>query len=421
LSNRTLSEIETQVLNKGLKYGIKNKRINKFEIITRFEMLAQSINKFPLKPDESNLNCKNTFFKNLNSYAFEFIEICQTTQDNLTKEEHAALSKLAKDESIVITKADKGNAVVIQNKKDYLEKVQKLIDIDSKSSKFKKLKQDVTVTRERNLANKLRELRKNGEINEEVYKQLSPKGSKAGVLYGLPKIHKDGAPIRPIISAVGTYNYKLAKYLDSIIKPLRSTNDFMLKDTFDFVNRVSKINTNEGDSIVSFDVESLFTNIPVNETINIILKRAFQGRTTKFHGLRRKTLKELLLICVTQSHFVFNGSFYDQIDGVSMGSPLGPTFADFFMDDFENEHFEDMKRLGVILWLRYVDDTFVILRNKDDLKNLKNFLNNQHENINFTVECETEDGIPFLDTRVKRTSDSRLKTILYHKKTFTGT
>ena len=76
LSSRSLSEIELQVLNKGLKYGIKNKKINKFEILSRFEILAQSLNKFPLKPDESNLNNKNTFSKilvvtrsNLSNYA----------------------------------------------------------------------------------------------------------------------------------------------------------------------------------------------------------------------------------------------------------------------------------------------------------------------------------------------------------------
>ena len=296
-----------------------------------------------------------------------------------------------------------------------------MIDIDSKSSKFKKLKRDVTVTRERRLQNKIRDLRKNGEISDEVFKQIMPRGSKAGILYGLPKIHKNGAPIRPIISAVGTYNYKLAKFLDSIIKPLQSTNSFMLKDTFDFVNRVSKIDLAKDDYMVSFDVESLFTNIPVNETIDIILKRAFPGRTTRFHGLKRKTLKELLLICVTQSHFVFNGVFYDQIDGVSMGSPLGPTFANFFMDAFENEHFSDMEKLGVKVWFRYVDDTFVILNSNVHLFDLKNYLCNQHDNIRFTVECESKDGLEFLDTRVKRNKDHKLKTVLYHKKTFTGT
>jgi hypothetical protein len=103
-----------------------------------------------------------------------------------------------------------------------------------------------------------------------------------------------------------------------------------------------------------------------------------------------------------------------------MGSPLGPTFADFFMDEFENEHFSDMKRLGVKCWLRYVDDTFVILNDKSQVHDLIKYLCNQHENIKFTFECETKDGLPFLDTRVKR-KKSKLVTVLYHKKTFTGT
>ena len=62
-------------------------------------------------------------------------------------------------------------------------------------------------------------------------------------MYGLPKIHKAGTPIRPIISAVKTYNYELAKYLDQILKPVVNS-EYMLKDTFDFVNKVSYLNVN---------------------------------------------------------------------------------------------------------------------------------------------------------------------------------
>ena len=90
----------------------------------------------------------------------------------------------------------------------------------------------------------------------------------------------------------------------------------MLKDTFDFVNRVSKIDMSEDDYMVSFDIESLFTNIPVKETVNIIVDRAFPHKTEKFNGFDKQTLRELLLICITQSHFVFDGLYFDQIDGV---------------------------------------------------------------------------------------------------------
>ena len=80
-------------------------------------------------------------------------------------------------------------------------------------------------------------------------------------MYGLPKIHKTGTPIRPIISAVKTYNYDLAKYLDQILKPLID-QEYMLKETNDFVNRIASIDVNSDRYLVSFDVESLFTNVP---------------------------------------------------------------------------------------------------------------------------------------------------------------
>ena len=80
-------------------------------------------------------------------------------------------------------------------------------------------------------------------MDEEKHKLISPCGSRAGIMYGLPKIHKDGVPVRPIISTCGTYNYKLAKCLDKILKPLTTKNNFIIKDTFDFVNRVSKLPT----------------------------------------------------------------------------------------------------------------------------------------------------------------------------------
>jgi hypothetical protein len=110
-------------------------------------------------------------------------------------------------------------------------------------------------------------------------------------MYGLPKIHKDGVPIRPIISAVNTYNYNLAKYLDKILKPLVK-DDFMIKDTFDFVNKISTITIDI--IMASLDIKSLFTNIPTTETIEIILDEAFKD-TELFHGLTRDDLKKLLV------------------------------------------------------------------------------------------------------------------------------
>jgi hypothetical protein len=126
----------------------------------------------------------------------------------------------------------------------------------------------------------------------------------------LPKIHKTGKPIRPIISTVKIYNYQLAKYLDSFLKPLIN-DEYMLKDTYDFVNKISEIDVSTERYLVSFDVESLFTNVPTEETIEIILDLAFKDGEKFFRELTRAQLKKLLKICTQESHFQFKGEYFD--------------------------------------------------------------------------------------------------------------
>ena len=108
------------------------------------------------------------------------------------------------------------------------------------------------------------------------------------------KYIKLNCPLRPIISAVGTYNYKLAKWLVEILSPLLDNNKYILKDTFDFVNKVSKLNTIIDKSMLSFDVESLFTNMLTLETIDIILKRIYSNETEHFHDLNKDEFEKVI-------------------------------------------------------------------------------------------------------------------------------
>ena len=107
-------------------------------------------------------------------------------------------------------------------------------------------------------------------------KELKPMGSKPGVLYGLSKIHKDlfdDLPkMRPIISNLNTPGYKLAKYLVQLVKPL-TVNEHTLNDSFEFASIIDK--QNHLHYMASLDVDSLFTNVPLEETIDIIL---YQGK-----------------------------------------------------------------------------------------------------------------------------------------------
>ena len=421
LSDRTLSQIEINVLKKGLKYGIKSKKVDTYEILSRFELLARSFDKLEIVEEEDELkkqlDSKNSFLQKLQSLAFEFIELSKKTRDNLTDDEKSALNNLSKDHNIIINKADKGAAVVVQNKIDYNNKIMEILN---QHDKFHKLDYDPTIEREAKLRNQLSRLHSTKQaIDKPTLKRIIPSGSRPGVMYGLSKIHKANSPIRPIISAVGTYNYKLAKYLVEILTPLLDDNVIIIKDVFDFVNKVSNIPVINNQRIISFDVVSLFTNIPVNETIDLILKLCYTDNNKKFHGFSETELKKLLITCTQKSHFQFNNEYYEQVDGVSMGSPLGPFFANIFMSHLESLHISKLKALGVISWHRYVDDVFAVVENDTCHLNILDILNSIHKNIDFTIEEEQNNSLPFLDALVRRTNDG-FKTKLYQKSTFTG-
>ena len=354
------------------------------------------------------------FLHQFQGFAFEFLKLAQKKDNNLTDEEYNALKELAKNKNVIVTKADKGNAVVIMDKQDYRDKILKLID-DKK--KFKLLESDPTIKRENSLLNTLSNLKKQKIISDEIFKKIRPTGSRPGIIYGLPKIHKSGYPLRPIISSSGTYNYNLSKFIDGLIKPLRVNSKYILNDTFDFINKLSKVNF-AGMYMVSFDVESLFTNIPLEETIDILCKIIFDTAKT-FHGFTENQFRKLLKKATKESHFQFIDMVFDQIDGMAMGNPLSPTFANFFMNWFECKYMKEFEALGVVTWFRYVDDTFVLIKDLKVVDQLLNLMNSKHKNIKFTCEIEKNKKLAFLDVLVNRKKGGFITT-MYRKPTFTG-
>ena len=142
--------------------------------------------------------------------------------------------------------------------------------------------------------------------------------------------------------------------------------------------------------MVSFDVVNLFTNIPLDYTINLILDKIFVEKRIKTR-LGRAYFKRLLEICTKEMHFSFNDCIYKQVNGVAMGSPLGPVLANIFMVELENSLIPNLND-KLSLWYRYVDDTFSFIR-KGEIGNVLNVLNSFHEDIKFTFEEEQDNSI----------------------------
>ena len=137
---------------------------------------------------------------------------------------------------------------------------------------------------------------------------MRPCGCKPGVLYRLCKVHKkpDEAnrlpTLRPILSAIGTCSYNLAKFFVPILKKF-TINEYTVKDSFSFSNEIRNKSTSL--YMASFDIQSLFTNIPLNETIDICLELLF-NKKRKVKGMLKKHVKELLTHAVKSSTFIFN-------------------------------------------------------------------------------------------------------------------
>ncbi|KAL5255142.1 hypothetical protein ACHWQZ_G014547 [Mnemiopsis leidyi] len=220
---------------------------------------------------------------------------------NIPKEEFRALKELSKNSEIVILKPDKGSGIVILNRSDYIDK---MMDIIGDTTKFKlAANQDVYAisrTIETRVRNYLRVHVKNpGLISEDQYTELYPNGSHIGVMYGLPKVHKRGNPMRPICSAVGTATYQLGKFVAKIIQPTAvSSHGTDLNDTFQFVSQLRDLDFQES-IMASFDVQSLFTNVPLAETIDVCMDKLYRDR-----------YKANLVCCLVYRVYMIASSFH---------------------------------------------------------------------------------------------------------------
>ena len=129
---------------------------------------------------------------------------------------HRILKNLRNNKDLIILRQDKGSGIVIMDRKVYTNSCKTILN---DTTKFKLLDTDPTISRESKLQRTLRNLKSKGCLNDTTYHSIYPNGSQPARFYGLPKIHKTTTqpngipPLRPIVSSIGAYNYKLAKYL----------------------------------------------------------------------------------------------------------------------------------------------------------------------------------------------------------------
>ena len=247
--------------------------------------------------------------------------------------------------------------------------------------------------------------------------ELIPMGCGPGKLYGMCKVHKKDNPMRPVVSMIGTPEYQLSKYLDSLIKP-NMPDKFMLYSTDNFLKKLNEFEIRPNDYCVSFDVTSLFTNVPLKQTIQIIADHIYSNEAKLTPTFSKECFIKLLMIA-TGGMFIYRDEIFRQTDGVAMGNPLAPTLANFFLGYLEKSQiFNTTSDFYPAFYVRYVDDIFCIFRSNVESSEFLNLLNSLHANISFTFE-KSNGSLPFLDVNIELKDDG-CDTWVFRKETHTS-
>ena len=400
LSSRDLNPNETSVLSKGLNFSVVPKSVKVLDFVAGIESAVSQLS----EEEGDRFRCE----------AIILLNKIPAPKPNLTKEEIKAVSILGKDDSVKILPADKGNATVVLDSVPYKDKLSDTL----KAGKYTQLNKDPTESFERKVASTLRKHKK--YFSEKRRTFLTPHHSKVPHMYGLPKIHKQDVPLRPIISSRDSPCRELSKVLLGVLTPLVGQTDSYIKNSKDFVEKSKDIVMAETDRLVSFDVESLFTNVPVPETLKIIESRLTNDETLSHRtNLPVNVIMELLELCTQCNYFELEGKIFRQDEGMAMGSPLSPIFANIFMEEFEQKALA-LAQFKPKIWWRYVDDTFVVFPHGDTkLNEFLELLNSISPSIRLTMEREVQNKLAFLDVCVERVRNV-LQTTVFRKKTHTG-
>ena len=389
ISNYTPTRIELEALSLGLKFATGLRNNNTTDLIQR--NYRQSDSEF-----------SKGFIQGILSSTSLNPTLNQTI---IPKRYVTALSQLKQNDDIYITPSDKGGGIVILNSHDYITKMNTLV-------------QDTNVYSPTNL----KAIEKSTKNFISKFKQLTDKSwhnlieyhPKIPTLYGLPKTHKPNVPMRPITSAIGSTPHRIAKAISKILTPLLGTiSPSHIRHSGHLLEQIRNIDTNNM-SLASLDVESLYTNIPVDKCLDAL--RDHLKKTKPTLPIPADTLIDICALCCQMNFFYFDNNYYVQKFGLPMGNPVSCAIACLYLELLESGPFQYIIPKNSH-YFRYIDDALFIYPRNVNLPNLIRRLNDIEPTINFTFEKEQNNCLPFLDIMIHN-STPHLSFEVYRKPTF---
>ena len=304
-SSTNISDRTKTLLAYGLDFVLPVYKLNFFSYFLAFEKLAASIkSKYGTLPNYEDLRKQLQSLSYRYFYGFKSFKVFSSV---FSKNDIQTLKDLSSNPDLIISRPDKGKGVVLVDKNDYVRSMESIID---DRSKFLPL--DIPISKyclkiETKINTFLKKIRSSEFITDDLYRKLFVSGSGPGILYGLPKIHKidfsTKFQFRPIFAAYNTPSFNIAKFLVPILNPF-TKNQYTIENSYSFSKEICNIPNANDYFMASFDIESLFTNVPLQETIDICLDNLFIQPSTTILGLSRKLFRSLLELAVMNS-FLF--------------------------------------------------------------------------------------------------------------------
>lgn len=430
LSTKTLNQHHYSVLQRGLSFVPTPRRPNQIHVLRDILLFNRRVRlkhffqsrpsrreEQPFPKEETGWQPPNGLDMDVDSLTNHMItHMSKPTRirdpcSNLNPEEMEALHDLCNDDSIIIKPADKGGAIVVLNKQDYIKEGYRQLN---NKSHYTKLPYDITTTNAHRIQKTITRLCEEGRLPKVAENTLLPKNIRTSPFYMLPKIHKPNNPGRPIVSGIDSPTDIISQILDMILKPQLKHIPSYIKDTWDFLRIVETIgHLHEDEILVTIDVSSLYTSIPHEDGLEAIHTALTDHPSPHIDA---DTATYLARMVLENNSFAFNDEYFLQTQGTAMGTKMAPTYANIFMDQLERKILAPQE-LQPNIWKRFIDDIFAIYRCTDDeITDHLDALNRAHPTIKFTMEYSRH-SINFLDTTVYVGTNRRLETKLYTKPT----
>ena len=181
----------------------------------------------------------------------------------------------------------------------------------------------------------LLELKRKDELPERLYQRIYSTAGKIPLINGLPKVHKPGIPLSPIVSFTSSPTYKLSKHMSDLLSLLVGRSFSAVRNSKGFVEFISAQSLEEEEVLVSFDVTSLFTNIPINKAIDVAVQRLNADETLDTTNLAVQSIINLLRLYLEETLFQFRGQYYQQTFGTALGSSVSMIVVNLVMEEVE--------------------------------------------------------------------------------------